>query len=143
MSQETAPLKTVVCPRIARVAAALWGGFLFVLTSWPNPPSPEAGGLPLDKLTHFTLYAVEAFLLYRAVRWEGRGGFAWTRVLTIVGILALWGALDEAHQEWIPGRRMDADDLAADVAGAVSGGMLAGASAGRISGRRSRAEGAR
>ncbi len=63
-------------------------------------------------------------------------------MLTIVGILALWGALDEAHQEWIPGRRMDADDLAADMAGAVSGAMLAGASAGRISGRRSRAEGA-
>ena len=52
----------------------LWGGFLFVLTSWPNPPSPEAGGVPLDKLTHFMLYAVEAFLLYRAVRWEGRAG---------------------------------------------------------------------
>lgn len=64
-------------------------------------------------------------------------------MLTIVGTLALWGALDEAHQEWIPGRRMDADDLAADVAGAVSGAMLAGASAGRISGLRSRAEGAR
>jgi VanZ family protein len=128
--------------RRARVAAALWGGFLFALTSWPNPPSPEAGGFPLDKLTHFTLYAVEAFLLYRAVRWEGRGGFAWTRVLTIVGILALWGALDEAHQEWIPGRRMDSDDLAADVAGAVTGGVLAGVTAGRIPGRRSRTDGA-
>jgi hypothetical protein len=69
---------------------------------------------------------VEGFLLYRAVRWVGRGGFAWTRVLTIVGILALWGALDEAHQEWIPGRRMDPDDLAADVAGAVTGAVASG-----------------
>ncbi len=86
----------------------------------------QAGGLPLDKLTHFALYGVEAFLLDRAVRWKGRRGFRWTRVLTIVGALTLWGALDEAHQEWIPGRRMDSEDLAADVAGAVTGAMLAG-----------------
>lgn len=87
----------------------------------------EAGGFPLDKLTHFALYGVEAFLLDRAVRWKGRRRFAWTRVLTIAGTLTLWGALDEAHQEWIPGRRMDPDDLAADVAGAVTGSVLAGA----------------
>ena len=113
----------MVCPRIA---ALLWGGFLFVLTSWPNPPSPDAAGLPLDKLTHFGLYGVEGFLLYRAIRWKGQAGFAWTRVLTIVGILALWGAIDEAHQEWVPGRRMDADDLAADVAGAAVGAVFGG-----------------
>jgi VanZ family protein len=69
---------------------------------------------------------VEAFLLERAVAWKGRDRFAWTRVLTIVGALTLWGALDEAHQEWIPGRQMDADDLAADVAGALTGSVLAG-----------------
>lgn len=86
----------------------------------------ETGAFPLDKLTHFALYGVQAFLLDRAVRWKGRRGFAWTRVLTIVGTLTLWGALDEAHQEWIPGRQMDSGDLAADVAGAVTGSVLAG-----------------
>lgn len=115
----------MVCPRIA---AALWGGFLFLLTSWPRPPVVEAGGFPLDKVTHFALYGVEAFLLDRAIAWKGRRRFAWTRVLTIVGTLALWGTLDEAHQEWIPGRRMEADDLAADIAGAFSGAVVAGLS---------------
>ncbi len=121
-------MKTVVSPRIV---AALWGGFLLVLTSWPHPPSIAAGGFPVDKLTHFALYGVLAFLLDRAVRWKGRRRFAWTRVLTIAGTLTLWGALDEAHQEWIPGRRMDSDDLAADVAGAVTGSVLAGVFSGR------------
>ena len=107
--------------RRARIAAALWGGFLFLLTSWPNPPAIRAGGFPLDKLTHFALYAVEAFLLYRAVAWPGRPGFALARIFTVVAILAVWGALDEAHQEWIPGRMMDSGDLAADVAGAAVG----------------------
>ena len=114
--------------RRARIAAALWGGFLLLLTSWPKPPVVDAGGLPLDKATHFALYAVEAFLLDRAIAWKGRRRFAWTRVLTIVGTLALWGALDEAHQEWVPGRRMEADDLAADVLGAFTGAVVAGVS---------------
>jgi len=113
--------------RRARIAAALWGGFLFILTSWPNPPVIRSGGFPLDKLTHFALYAVEAFLLYRAVSWPGRTGFAASRVLTVVGILAVWGALDEAHQEWIPGRMMDSGDLAADVAGAAVGAAFSAA----------------
>lgn len=109
-----------------RIAAALWGGFLLLVTSWPRPPEIRAGGFPLDKLTHFGLYAVEGFLLVRAVRWPGPARFSWGRVLAIVGTLALWGALDEAHQEWIPGRKMDAADLAADVAGAAVGATAAG-----------------
>ena len=119
--------------RRARIAAALWGGFLFLLTSWPNPPAVPAGGLPLDKVTHFFLYAVEAFLLSRAIAWPGRPGFAASRVLTVVGTMALWGAIDEAHQEWIPGRAMEAGDVTADVAGAAAGALLAGVRSGRRS----------
>jgi len=110
--------------RRARIAAALWGGFLFLVTSWPNPPAVEAGGFPLDKLTHFLLYAVEAVLLHRAIRWKGRSGVAMSRVMAIVGTMAVWGMLDEAHQEWIPGRRMDTGDLVADIAGAAVGAVL-------------------
>jgi VanZ family protein len=113
--------------RRARIAAALWGGFLFLLTSWPNPPAVAAGGFPIDKLTHFLLYAVEAFLLSRAIPWPGRRGFAGSRILVVIGTMALWGALDEAHQEWIPGRMMDSADLAADVVGATAGVLLAAA----------------
>lgn len=110
--------------RRARIAAALWGGFLFLVTSWPNPPAVEAGGFPLDKLTHFLLYAVEAVLLHRAIRWKGRSGVAMSRVMAIVGTMAVGGMLDEAHQEWIPGRRMDTGDLVADIAGAAVGAVL-------------------
>lgn len=110
----------------ARIAAALWGGFLFLLTSWPNPPAVEAGGFPLDKLTHFVLYGVEAFLIDRAFPRKGRPELALRRVLAITGAMALWGMLDEAHQEWIPGRRMDSGDLLADVSGAVGGAVAAG-----------------
>jgi VanZ family protein len=110
----------------ARIAAALWGGFLLLGTSWPNPPSIQSGGFPLDKVTHFLLYAVEAFLLYRAIGWQGPSGFRLSRIVAIVGTMALWGMLDETHQEWIPGRMMDSGDLYADVAGAVVGATVAG-----------------
>jgi len=40
--------------------------------------------------------------------------------------MALWGALDEAHQAWLPGRTMDSADLAADVSGATVGVFLGG-----------------
>jgi VanZ family protein len=112
--------------RRARIAAALWGGFLFLLTSWPNPPTVPAGGFPLDKLTHICLYGVEAFLLYRAIGWRGRSGFGLSRIIAIVGTMALWGMLDETHQEWIPGRMMDSGDLIADISGATVGAALAG-----------------
>jgi VanZ family protein len=114
--------------RRARIEAALWGGFLFLLTSWPNPPSIRADGFPLDKLTHFLLYAVQALLLYRAIAWNGRASRALSRVLAIVGTMALWGMLDETHQEWIPGRQMDSGDLLADVSGAAVGALVAGLS---------------
>ena len=122
--------------RRARIAAALWGGFLFLVTSWPNPPAVEAGGFPLDKLTHFLLYAVEAVLLYRAIRWKGRSGVAMSRLVAIVGTMAVWGMLDEAHQEWIPGRTMDTGDLVADIAGAAVGAVLGETIARRRGGER-------
>ncbi|HSD72464.1 MAG TPA: VanZ family protein [Thermoanaerobaculia bacterium] len=114
-------------PRVkrARIAAALWGGFLFAVTSWPNPPAISAGGLPVDKITHFFLYAVEAFLLDRAFPRKG-SGLALTRMLAITGGMALWGMVDEAHQQWIPGRQMDSGDLLADVSGALGGAIAAG-----------------
>lgn len=86
-----------------------------------------AGGFPLDKLTHFSLYAVEAFLLYRAIGWSGPSGLGLSRIVAIVGTMSLWGMLDEMHQEWIPGRMMDSGDLIADVAGASVGAVLSGA----------------
>jgi VanZ family protein len=124
-----------------RIAAALWGGFLFLVTSWPKPPDVTAAGLPLDKLTHFALYAVEGFLLLRAVRWPAWVRSTFARVVSIVGALTLVAAFDEAHQEWIPGRKMDAADLAADVGGATVGAIAAGVgSRSKVLGRRSRSD---
>jgi hypothetical protein len=74
---------------------------------------------------HALLYGVRAFLLYRAIRWRDRLGFSLPRVLAIVGIMAVWGVLDEVHQYWIPGRSVEATDVMADVIGATVGALAA------------------
>jgi len=120
----------------SRIQALAWAAFLFTLTSWPSPPRvPLVSGIPnFDKLVHFTLYAVQAWLLYRAVPWPGLSRFSLARVLTIVGVMAVWGVADETHQTWIPGRAMEGDDVAADVVGVAAGAVAAS----MVSGRRER-----
>lgn len=111
----------------ARRRAVGWGAFLLTLTSWPSPPHvPVVSDIPnFDKLVHLMLYAVEAWLIYRSVRWPGEPRFSATRALAIVGAMAVWGVADETHQNWIPGRSMEGDDVAADVAGAAAGAVVA------------------
>jgi len=113
--------------RRARRAALGWGVFLVTLTSWPKPPTvPIVSAIPnFDKVVHFVLYGVEAFLVYRAVSWPGRSRFSLGRVLALVGAMAVWAVADETHQAWIPGRSMEAGDVGADVTGAVCGAVVA------------------
>jgi VanZ family protein len=116
-----------------RRAALVWALFLFALTSWPSPPEvPIVSTTPnFDKLIHFTLYAVQAFLIYRAVRWPGKAGTSLARVLAVVGLMAVWAIADETHQFWIPGRSMEGGDVAADVVGATAGALAASITSGR------------
>jgi VanZ family protein len=87
---------------------------------------PVVSGIPyFDSLVHFALYAVEAWLLYRCVRWPGEPRFSLVRAIAIVGAMAVWGVADETHQNWIPGRSMEGGDVAADVAGAAAGAVAA------------------
>ena len=132
--------------RAARRGAVIWALFLFALTSWPRPPRvPIVSEIPnFDKLVHFSLYGVEAFLIYFAVPWPGRAGFSGARVLAVLGAMAVWGVADETHQAWIPGRSMEGGDVVADVVGAAAGAGLASAASRRFAGlvnRRSASKG--
>jgi VanZ family protein len=87
---------------------------------------PVVSGIPnFDKLVHFALYAVEAWLIYRSVLWPGEPRFSLARAVVIIGAMAVWGIADETHQTWIPQRSMEGSDVAADVAGAATGAVAA------------------
>ena len=58
------------------------------------------------------MYAVLAWLASRALtRPSARGAF------TVLALVAAFGAADEGHQHFIPGRSMDGADLIADIVG--------------------------
>lgn len=69
-----------------------------------------------DKLQHATAYAILAALVWRAL---GSRMNAWKRALSAAGIASLYGASDEFHQWFVPGRSASVDDWVYDTLGAV------------------------
>jgi len=93
-------------------------GLIFFLSSKSQLPRVFPPGLPpiQDIVGHFTVYAVLAVLLWWALRGAGvRHPFVWALVAA-----ALYGASDEFHQSFVPGRNPDIFDLATDLAGAAT-----------------------
>lgn len=84
-------------------------------------PVPALGGLPAgsDKVLHFLAYAILGALWMRALRpGPGRAGVG---LLLATALAAGFGAVDEWHQSFVPGRSADVLDLLADLLGAVAG----------------------
>ncbi len=97
--------------------AVVWATLVVVATSWPNPGLPQAGHL--DKVIHAVSYGLLGWLVGRAMP-------ATTRVpvaAAFAGLVA-FGALDEWHQGFIPGRATSGADLLADAVGALVGLLL-------------------
>lgn len=97
----------------------VWVAIILVGTSWPriNLGSPD---LALDKVAHFTAYAILAALSLRATLTPRQLG-----TMVAVGLcVSLLGAVDEWHQSFIPGRSMSFLDWCADSLGALSGVLI-------------------
>ena len=99
--------------------ALLWAAVLFFLSSRPALPTPPA--LPAaDKLAHFAAYALLGALLSHGGRRRG------TATWLLVALGALYGASDELHQHFVPGRQVSALDWLADLAGTLVGVLAHG-----------------
>jgi hypothetical protein len=102
--------------------AALWAAVLFLLSELQGGDDGLLGVLPAgaDKLVHLGLYLILGLLL----AWgKTRTGFAGPAIrLLIMG--AGYGALDEWHQSFVPGRDVSAGDWLADTAGVALGLLL-------------------
>ena len=91
-----------------------------------------------DKTGHFVGYAMLGALLLRGtanVRWAG---VRWRASLGAVAGSALYGALDEYHQWFVPGRFSSVADWVADVSGAMAA-VIVGVLAARVLRGRGRA----
>lgn len=100
------------------LAALLWAAVILAATSIPGRSLPTAA-VGVDKLVHLGSYGVLGLLVGRARNGAARG-VHWGTVRWALA-LALFGLLDEWHQDLIPGRFSDRHDWIADVVGATLG----------------------
>ena len=96
---------------------------LFTATSIPVDRLPSVG--LSDKINHFAAYFLLAVLLYLTLIYQRKSRLLFEKapIATIV-ISLLYGAIDELHQIFIPGRSAEFMDWAADLLGASMGVLL-------------------
>jgi VanZ family protein len=103
--------------------ALAWMALLFLLSHQSNlhPPSLFSAQ---DKVVHALVYGVLAVLLL-ASQASHANGYRWRQLGVSIMIASLYGASDELHQAFVPGRNADPADWVADTAGAVIAVLLA------------------
>lgn len=92
---------------------------------------PDLGPVPgmSDKSGHSIGYALLGGLLLRALARGRLAGVTWGRAVASVLLATLYGASDEFHQTFVPGRSADRLDLLADGVGALVSALVIGAAA--------------
>jgi VanZ family protein len=108
----------------AFLPALLYAAIIFLLSARSDPFHFLPHGLTLqDKLLHAMEYAALGALLVPGLRKVGltpRGA-----LLLAVALASLYGATDEFHQSFVPGRDSDVLDWVADTLGAAIGAAMA------------------
>lgn len=101
------------------VPPILYMGFIFFASSVPGDELPSWGFW--DKAEHLLAYAVLGILFLIPVA-EARLTLVtpWTGAIAVL-LATLYGAFDEIHQSFTPGRSPDVHDLFADFLGAAVG----------------------
>jgi len=98
----------------------LWAGVILSVTSLPGSLVPHSL-TPYDKVVHGTVYGLFGVLLARELsQVTGR----WRSVVLAIVLAVAFGAADEWHQQFIPGRSSDVADLRWDSIGAAVGSVL-------------------
>jgi len=101
--------------RLYRSLPALaWMGLIFFLSAQPKLPEILFVFDGIDKLFHAGAYGVLGLLVSYALGVRSRRA-----ALLAVLVSSLYGASDELHQYFVPGRSCDVFDWLADTSGAV------------------------
>jgi VanZ family protein len=106
------------------IPAVVWAGLIFAISAMPGQALPPLPGLHSDKLVHGAVYAVLGGLLWRALARTTTFNRL-PLVAVTVALATLYGASDELHQLFVPGRMCDVADAVADAVGALTGSLVA------------------
>jgi VanZ family protein len=120
--------------------AIAYAAIIFAVSQIPGREIARLGIDLWDKGLHAAEYAVLGALLaaWQLARPPRRAGTPWRRVAAAIGIAIAYGALDEIHQMFVPGRQSSLLDVAADAFGASLGAIAAAVVARLLSRSRSR-----
>ena len=102
----------------------LYMALIFVVSSLKQPPlpMPKFEWLTIDKLYHFIEYAILGILLAWAFVKAKPSVVPSKLIWLIAAVLSiLYGASDEWHQTFVPGRYATFADWIADVLGSIAG----------------------
>lgn len=108
--------KTSVLRKAPAPAIALAIFILSAQSSLPLPPTPFFSP---DKVAHFIAYGALAFALalwFPVASWKAH---PFRTAFLVVLLTSLYGASDEAHQYFVPGRDTSVGDWVADTLGAI------------------------
>lgn len=96
---------------------------LFTATSIPITQLPSLG--LSDKINHFLAFFILAVLLFLTLKYQRKNYYLFNKASLIAFIICLaYGAIDEIHQMWIPGRYAEMLDWLADGFGALAGVLV-------------------
>ncbi len=97
-------------------------GLIFILSSFEQLPSPPSG--ITDKHEHFTIYFLLGLTFVRAFAGGRLSNITWLVALVSALTVVAYGASDEFHQSFVPGRDCSVDDLLADATGGAAAGAV-------------------
>jgi VanZ family protein len=98
--------------------AILWALVIFLSSSLPSSAIPDIGIFHYDKAIHAAIFFVFTWFLYRALTHTRSHPFLIRHARPLAWLIAAgYGALDEMHQLFVPGRSSDIADFAADAIG--------------------------
>ena len=96
---------------------------LFIATTLPVESIPTVA--ISDKIHHLVAYFILSVLLYLTLIYQRKSKTLFTNAPSATILLAsIYGALDEIHQIFVPGRFADILDWLADFAGTLLGVLL-------------------
>lgn len=99
----------------------LISGLIFFFSSQTELPIPEAMLFPnLDKVAHLLIFSTLGFCAAMGV-FSLRKNMQWPSWILSILISAVYGALDEFHQHFVPNREVSIWDWSADITGAIIG----------------------
>ena len=102
-----------------QLPALVWSVAIFALSAVPGMSSVRFP-IRADKLIHGAIYFILCLLVWRALHHQTRFPNLQKRALLAAYFFTLaYGALDEFHQIFVPGRTPDPMDLLADGTGAL------------------------